>query len=87
MCLKTLPGDVDADDDDDVAGLAGATCISTSKQSVTSKVINNIITMSVTRSLQSAARANVRVAAKTNRGCHNELMRFEAILLDSLAPV
>ena len=40
------------------------TCISTSKQSVTRKVINNIITMNVTRSLQSAARANVKVAAK-----------------------
>ena len=44
------------------------TCISTSKQSVTSKVINNIITMSVTRSLQSAARGNVRVAAKIFKG-------------------
>ena len=40
------------------------TCISTSKQSVTRKVINNVITMNVTRSLQSAARANVKVAGK-----------------------
>ena len=33
-------------------------------KNLTIKVINNIITMNVNRSLQSAARANVRVAAK-----------------------
>ena len=47
------------------------TCISTSKQSVARKVIYNITTMNVTRSLQSAARANVKVAANMFKPCLN----------------